>query len=135
MTYVNSSVIESAWAALETLQRFEPGEVLFRDGEEPLGVFVLHEGLVDLVFSSRAGNVKPLRIAEPGHLLGLSAVVGAIPHDCSATARTACMVGFIDRKTFLRALEEQPDIWLNVLRLLSSDINAVYDDMRALALR
>jgi CRP-like cAMP-binding protein len=129
---VNESVIEAAWSTFETLRRCAPGTVLFREGEEPRGVFVMHEGIVDLLFSARNGNTKPLRIAEPGQILGLSCVVGARVHDCSATARTPCLAGFIERDVFLRALDENPAIWFNVLRLLSTDVNAVYEDMRAL---
>lgn len=35
----------------------------------------------------------------------------------------------------MRSLEKTPAIWLSVLRMLSMDINAVYDDMRSLAIR
>lgn len=119
----------------ERLQRWAPGQILFREGDEPRGVYVLHSGEVDLTFASRKGNVKPLRVAAAGQMLALSSVVGGRPHDCSAVARTSCRVGFIERDEFLRTLDESPAIWFSVLRMLSSDINAAYDDMRNLAVR
>jgi CRP-like cAMP-binding protein len=110
------------------------GEMLFAEGETPAGVYVLHAGEVELVFTPREGEPKPLRVVNPGRILGLSSVVMQHPHDCSAIARTECEVGFVDREEFLRSLEKTPAIWLSVLRMLSSDVNAVYDDMRALAI-
>ena len=56
------------------------------------------------------------------------------PHDCSAVARTDCEVGFVERETFLRSIENTPAIRMSVLRILSSDVNAAYDDMRTLAI-
>ena len=111
------------------------GDVLFREGDEPEGVYVLQAGQADLLFSSRNGEAKPLRVAQAGQILGLSCVVTHRVHDCTATAATPCRVGFIRREDFLRVLDECPAVWFSVLRLLSCDVNAVYDDMRVLATR
>jgi CRP-like cAMP-binding protein len=107
--------------------------MLFLEGETPAGVYLLHGGKVDLLFAARNGNFKPLRVATPGQILGLSAVVMHRAHDCSAIASVPCEVGFIARDAFLRLLDERPAVWFSVLRLLSSDVNAVYDDIRTLA--
>ena len=120
--------------SVERRERRAAGEMLFMEGEEPAGVYVLHAGDVELVFGSRAGATKPLRVVNPGQILALSSVVMEHPHDCSAIALTDCEVGFVEREEFLRSLEKTPAIWLSVLRVLSSDVNAVYDDMRSLAI-
>lgn len=99
----------------------------------PAGVYSLYSGQVDLLFAARNGDMRPLRVAGSGQILGLSAVLMRRPHDCSAITRVPCEVGFIPRDEFLRVLEEHPEVWFSVLRLLSNDVNAVYDDMRALA--
>jgi CRP-like cAMP-binding protein len=124
--------VAEALAPFETKERFGPGRTLFREGEEPLGVYFLHEGEVDLVFASRLGNSKPLRVASPGQILGLSCVVSNKPHDCSATSRSNATVGFIDKDRFTALLQERPALWLTVLQTISSDIAACWDCMRAL---
>jgi CRP-like cAMP-binding protein len=120
-------------APYERIERWPAGALLFREGERPRGVYFLHSGEVDLLFSSRAGEAKPLLVAEAGQLLGVSCVVSGRPHDCSATARTGCVTGFIDRETFLRVLDEQPALWFTVLQMISSDINSCWDCMRTLS--
>ena len=107
--------------------------MLFLEGEYPVGVYILYSGGIDLLFSARNGSVKPLRIAQPGRILGLSAVVLMRQHGCSATTRTGCDVGFIGRDELLGTLDEDPEVWLSVLRILSSDVEAAYNDIRALA--
>ena len=51
-------------------------------------------------------------------------------HDCSATTKTACELGFIDRDTFLDQIDHSPSVWFSVLQLLSQDVNSCYDCMR-----
>lgn len=132
---MSRSIIETNLADRETLLRLREGETLFREGDVPLGVYVLHSGTVNLVFSARNGSTKPLREAQPGQLLGLSCVVTQRPHDCTATAAEPCEVAFIERADFLRALDDSPAVWFSVLRVLSSEVNAVYDDIRTMAAR
>jgi CRP-like cAMP-binding protein len=129
---VNQSIFDTARVEVKSPLWVKPGEAIFREGERPDGVYILQEGTVDLLFASRNGNVKPLRMAEAGQILGLSCVVTQRNHDCTAVARTRCELGFIERDDFLKMLEDSPAIWFSVLRLLSNDVNAVYDDMRAL---
>lgn len=118
------------------LQRVEAGSVIFREGDSPRGVYLVYSGEIDLVFSAQDGrHTKPLSVAEPGQILGVSAVVSNHAHEFSATAKTPAMLGFICRDAFMRALEANPNIWFSVLNVLSSDVGAVYDNMRELALR
>jgi cAMP-binding proteins - catabolite gene activator and regulatory subunit of cAMP-dependent protein kinases len=132
---VNPTSIEVALERSESIQHFKAGQTLFREGEEPEGVLLLHSGEVDLLFCDRHGEPKPLRIAQPGQILGLSCVVAHRRYDCTAAARTACMAGFVDRDEFLRMLDGSSDAWFGLLRMLSIDVNAAYDDMRLLAAR
>lgn len=132
---MSRSIIETNLADRETLLRLPAGATLFREGETPRGVYVLHSGTVDLLFSARDGSAKPLREAQPGQILGLSCVVTQRPHDCTATAAEPCEVAFIERDDFLRALDDSPAVWFSVLRVLSSEVNAVYDDIRTMAAR
>jgi CRP-like cAMP-binding protein len=132
---MSRSIIETSLAEHETLVRFRTGEALFREGEPPRGVYVLHSGSVQLLFAGKNGNAKPLREARPGQILGLSCVVTRRPHDCTATAAEPCEAAFIERDEFLRTLDDSPTVWFSVLRVLSSEVNAAYDDMRVIAAR
>ena len=115
--------------------RYEPGQPLFREGEQPVGVYLLNSGRVKLLFTGRNGTAKPLREALPRQILGVSSVVTRHPHECTAVAAETCEVAFIEREDFQRTLDGSPTAWLSVLNALSEEVNAVYDDMRALAAR
>ena len=117
------------------VQRYERDTVLFRERDDPDGLYVIESGEVDLCFASRNGTGKALRIAETGQILGLSELVLNHPYECTATIRTSCVIRFIPRALFLRGLERSPTLWFTVLTVLSYHVGTVYDDMRALAAR
>ena len=122
--------VVDALESRQQLQRFPPGKLLFREGDEARGVYIIHAGEVDLLLQSKNGQVKPFIVAEPGSILGLSCVVSRNPHDCTALARNHCDIGFVEAADFLQLLDESPAVWFTVLRHMSQDLNSCYDSMR-----
>jgi CRP-like cAMP-binding protein len=125
-----NGLIETTLAGLATVETYATGEVIFLEGAAPLGVYVVRAGSVDMFF--QRGPQRSPRIAGAGHILGLSALVMQHRHECSAIARTASEIGFIERARFELTLSEMPAVWFAVLRTLSSEVNAAYDDLRFL---
>lgn len=128
------SVVADLLSPYEKIESWPAGEVLFREGNHPEGVYFLHSGEVDLCFASpRSGEARSFLIAAPGEILGLACVVSGRSHESSATTRTTCITGFIDRNRFLSLLDEKPSLWLTVLRMISTNINACWDCIRTLS--
>jgi CRP-like cAMP-binding protein len=113
------------------MQQYPPaGTILFEEGEQPRGIYIVHSGSIDLLFQARGSELKRVRSAKVGEILGLDSVVSCRPNDYTARVATACNVGFIDKETFSQMLDASPGLWLDVLRLLSQNINASYDSLR-----
>jgi|GEM_PF-1356216 len=127
-----SETVIRALSKLEKAEGWPTGSILFREGEQARGVYIIHSGEIDQLFSARNGHTKPLLVASAGQILGLSCVVSGKPHNCSATARTPSVTGFIDKDRFTGLLQDQPELWWSILQLLSTDINSCYDCMRSL---
>jgi CRP-like cAMP-binding protein len=104
-----------------------------RKGEQPRGIYFIHSGTIELLMRARNGEWKRIRAAPAGEILGLESVVSRRLHDATARAITPCDLGFIERESFLRVLDESPAIWFSVLRLLSHDVNASYASLRNVA--
>src|SRR2546429_9034321 len=75
--------------AREELQRikatavYPKGALLCLEGQAPRGVFVLCTGRAKLSTTSAEGKTIILRIAEPGEVLGLTAIVGDTPYEAT----------------------------------------------------
>jgi CRP/FNR family transcriptional regulator len=123
---------DNQFASVEQIERWPAGEVIFREGEEPRGIFILYSGRVDLVFSGRNGVKKSLRTALPGEIVGLSDAVSGTPYDCTATTRTGVKVGFVPIDAFRRLVEQSPTVWLTIARHLSVGLESCWSSMRAI---
>lgn len=111
------------------IQTLPPGTVLFREGDQPEGVYLLRSGEISLVHT-RPGKEDLVDMAIPGRVLGLSAVLTFRDHLATAVAKTECELSFIEREEFRRLVDEYPDIWFSLLHQLSQDVMHSYDVIR-----
>ncbi len=127
-------------AALRTFESikystaYPKGAVLFVEGQEPRGIFVLCKGRVKLSICATDGKTLILKIAEPGEVLGLSATVGGKPYELTAETVDPCQVNFVKRDEFLRFLKEHSDACLRVAEQLSDKYNTACREIRSLGL-
>ncbi len=126
--------MESMLLHHQAIEVWPAGRTIFHEGEESRGVYVIHTGAVDLIFSAKDGRTKPLRTAGEGQIIGLSSAFSHRAHDYTATVRTKSHLGFVDIATFHKLLKSSPVMMFGVLRLLSEDVNSCYDCMREIAL-
>jgi len=75
-----------------------------------------------------------LRIAGPGEVLGLSAVLAGTPHEMTAELLDNAQVAMVKRKDLLRFLHEHREACLQVVNLLSQDLHTAYDRVRSVGL-
>jgi CRP-like cAMP-binding protein len=127
-----AALVNNVLEQFEEVQQVSPGTVLFREGDDAQGIYLVRSGGVELIYASRAGDAKPLRAIEPGTILGLSCVVSRRKHDCSATAKTPAEIGFVSRAELEQLLSEKPDAWLAVLQLISSEVSSCWQCMKGM---
>jgi CRP-like cAMP-binding protein len=127
------SVVERTLIELQELQRRGPGAVLFCEGATAYGVYIIHSGAVDLVFSTRNGAARPLQSAGEGQIVGLSSVVSRRAHDATAIVRVSSELGYVDAKKLMDLLERDPTAWFAVLQFLSHDVSSCWESMRQIA--
>lgn len=120
--------------AIRVTTTYPAGAVLFVEGEEPRGVFVLSSGRAKLSIGSANGRVMILRIARPGEILGLHAVVSNAGFQATAETIEPCQVSFVRRGEFLRFLREHPSASLEAARQLSASYQEACEQLRAVGL-
>ncbi len=108
--------------------------VLFVEGQEPRGLFVLCQGRVKLSICASDGKTLILRIAEAGEVLGLGAAVSGIPYEATAETQEPCQVTFIKREGLARLMREHSELALQVAEHLSETYNTACREIRALVL-
>jgi CRP/FNR family cyclic AMP-dependent transcriptional regulator len=120
--------------AIRTTTTYPGGAVLYLEKQDPRGVFVLCAGEVKLSISSSAGKTLILRIAKPGEILGLMAVLANTPYEVTAETLHPCQVAFIRRDDFLQLLTNHHELCERVVRQLTTLYNGACEQLRTVGL-
>ena len=128
---------DSAVAALDTVKftgLYPKGSLLFVEGEDPRGVFILCSGRAKLTTSSTEGKTLIVKIAEPGEVLGASATILGKPYEVSAETIEPSQLNFIKRDDFLKYLNTHAEACLHTAQQLSEKYHSAQREIRSLGL-
>jgi CRP/FNR family transcriptional regulator len=113
---------------------FPDHAVVLVEGQSPWGVFVLCQGRVKLSTTSREGKTLIVRIAEPGELLGLHAILTGGPYELTVETMQPCQLNFVAKEDMLRFLVEHADAALRATQHLARDCSDAYGVVRTIGL-
>jgi CRP/FNR family transcriptional regulator len=122
--------------ALDTIKFtavYPKGSVLFVEGEQPRGVFIVCSGRVKLTTSSE-GKTLIVKIAEAGEVLGLSGSMLATAFEVSAETLEPSQINFIRREDFLGFLNAYPEACMHTAQQLSEKYHSAQREIRSLGL-
>jgi CRP/FNR family cyclic AMP-dependent transcriptional regulator len=120
--------------AITSSATYPKGAVLFVEGQEARGVFILCNGRVKLLGGSASGKALIFRIAEAGEIIGLPSTLSAKPYELTAETLEPTQANFIGREDFLTFLREHGEATLRVAEMLSNIYYATCQEVRYLGL-
>ena len=129
-----SAPILKTFSGISHQTTFPPGATLFVEGQSPRGVFLLCSGKVKLSTSSRDGKILILKMAGPGEMLGLSAVIAGAEYELTAETAMPCQVNFVPREPLLDLLQRHGEAGLHSAQALSREFQSAYRDIHDLIL-
>ena len=100
------------------------GTTLFKQGDPPIGLYILKSGEANLLMDSRAGRVIMCVNAEPGSLLGLPAIIANEPYTMTALAHGGSEVRFVAKGDFEDVIRTEPSLYPMVLQVLAAEVRA-----------
>jgi CRP-like cAMP-binding protein len=98
------------------------GAVLFRQGQTPVGVFLLRHGRARLSMRSDAGRNLTVRNVGPGYVLGLPSTILNKPYLFTAELLEDSQVAFIPCADVLEFLRKRGDLCFDVVQLLGGEL-------------
>jgi len=108
--------------------------MLFLEGQQPRGIFVLCTGRAKLSTSSSEGKTIITNISEAGDVLGLNAAISNRPYEVTAEMIEPGQANFITRDALLEFLREYGEVALRVAQQLSRNYYSAYEEIRTLGL-
>jgi CRP/FNR family transcriptional regulator len=113
---------------------YPKGAMLFIEGQQPRGVFVLCTGKAKLSTSSREGKTIITKLSEPGDVLGLNAVVSNCPYEVTAEMMEPGQANFISRDSLMHFMKEFGEVAFGVAAQLSRNYFTAHDEICTLGL-
>lgn len=113
---------------------YPKGALLFVEGEQPRGVYILCSGRAKLTTTSTEGRTLIVKIANHGEILGASAAILGKPYEVSAEMLEPSQVSFIRRDDFLRFLNAYSEACMHTAQQLSEKYEAAQREIRSLGL-
>ncbi len=113
---------------------YPEGSVVFLEGQDARGVYILCQGRAKLMTTNADGKSLILKIAEPGTMLGLHSVISGRPHEVTVETLQPSQLAFIRRDDFLRLLNEHGDACLRAAEHLARDCQSAYEVIRSIGL-
>ncbi|WP_119390766.1 Crp/Fnr family transcriptional regulator [Taklimakanibacter lacteus] len=113
-----------------TWHRLPPNQILIDgDPENPHGVFLLSEGVVELSRRDAGGDSVPMGWLCATACLGEFAAITNSPGTISIRTVTSCVFAELARETFIPLLSRYPAMSLSLLRKTISIVRALEDDI------
>lgn len=111
---------------------FQPGEIIFREGEPGDCMFVIQEGKVE-IFLERNGLEIPLKLCREGDFLGERALFNGGARSVSARSKETSRLLTVDRKNFMRRIEEDPTIAFRLVQMLTRQVSELEEDVSVMS--
>ena len=125
------SELASGWRA----NRYSRGNILFYQGNEPLGLFFLCEGRVKLVRSEDGGRNHIFRIINAPDLLGDRSLIARKSYAATAEVMEEARICFVDSARFLKLWDRHPEVPRFLARRLAVKLGEAEDLATDIALR
>lgn len=105
----------------KTEKAFKKGEIIFREGSFPAGIFYITEGKVKKYKLDKDGKEHIIYVADTGELLGYHAILSEDRYPDSAAALEESKVAFIPKDDFLQVLQHSDTLSRRLLKTLSHE--------------
>lgn len=115
--------------ASKTEQMYRKGEIIFREGAFPSGIFYITAGKVKKYKVDREGKEHILYVANTGELLGYHAILAEDRYPDSAAALEESQIAFIPKEDFLHVLQRSEVLSKRLLKLLSHEFGVLANSL------
>lgn len=116
-------------------QRYEKGEIIFREGAVPGGIFFIREGKVKKYKTDKTGREQIIYVANTGELIGYHALLTEERYFDTAAALEKTLISFIPKEDFREALINSQVLSQRLLKTLSHEFSVFANSMALFAQR
>jgi CRP-like cAMP-binding protein len=107
--------------ARKSEQAYKKGEIIFREGGYPTGIFYIVKGMAKKYKMDGEGREQIIYVANTGELLGYHAILSGDNYPDSAAVLENSIITFIPKEDFLDAINQSDELNRRLLKTLSHE--------------
>jgi CRP-like cAMP-binding protein len=109
---------------------YNPGQTLFHQGDEGDAAYVILSGTADILVDSETGQIKVAEL-EPNAIVGEIAILCDVSRTATVMAKERLEALRIKKEHFLRMLKENPEMTIEIVRVLADRLSATTAELSA----
>jgi CRP-like cAMP-binding protein len=125
-----SQELEDVLLAMTTSRAFSKGATLYLQDTPSAGIYMVESGSVLVMLPTGDNDRQLVEVVGAGTILGLSESLSESNYRVTAEAAELTSTLFIERESFLKALDDHHEICMQVVRLLSENLHGLYHKFR-----
>jgi CRP-like cAMP-binding protein len=106
----------------KTVRTLVRGHILYRAGDDPVGLHFIRNGLMGLIASGSRGNEYLIRLSKAGHCIGHPSLFSREPHHATSVALEHTEVVSVAKDIVFHVLEKYPAVALLIMESLSKSL-------------
>jgi CRP-like cAMP-binding protein len=116
-------------------QVYKKGEVIFREGAHPTGIFFISSGKAKKYKVDKDGKEQIIYVANTGELIGYHAILAEEHYPDSAAVLEESIITFIPKEDFLLTLQQSSILNNRLLKTLSHEFAVLANSLTLFAQR
>jgi CRP/FNR family transcriptional regulator len=118
-------------AAASRCHAVEAEQVIFREGQECTGFYVVATGAVSVFKLAPDGRRRILHVVRAPHAFAEAAIFGAGTYPAFAVALEASRLVHVPKESFLRVLRDEPEAALGIIESMSMWMHRLLDQLES----
>ncbi len=101
---------------------YKKGQIIFHEGNPPLGIYCINKGVVKLTMVGKNGRESIIRLAVPGDMIGYRSLFSSENYLATATALEDSVICFLDKNFIQKTFYEDPSLAFHLIQHMSRDM-------------
>ncbi len=110
-----------------TCAYYKKGEIIFKEGDKPIGLMILAEGKVKIFKEGVGGREQIVRMAKPVGFIGYRALFAEENHTATAVAIEDCVSCIVEKESVFRVMRSNADLSMSVIQSFASELGFSHD--------
>ncbi len=101
---------------------YKKGEIIFKEGDKPMGLMILAEGKVKIFKEGVGGREQIVRMAKPIGFIGYRALFAEENHTATAVAIEDCVSCIVDKESVYRVVRSNAELSMSIIASFASEL-------------